>query len=77
MVGWGVGCGVWMIWSADIYHTVPLTFDLICNPPKIGSLETSNWQHTKILDIGRDMAIHWGAQLIGINDYVLFKLDEI
>ena len=30
--------------------------------------EMSHWRYAEILDIGRDMAIHCGAQLIGIND---------
>jgi hypothetical protein len=36
----------------------------------------SHWRHAEILDIvDQDTAIHWGAQLIEMNDLVLFKLD--
>ena len=34
--------------------------------------EMSHWRYAEILDIGRDMAIRWGAQLIGINDCLTF-----
>ena len=34
--------------------------------------EMSNWRYAEILDIGRDVGIRGGAQLIGINDCLTF-----